>query len=398
MMSLTTAWVAIWIALFAILGRPDPLASQDAARTKARVEVPVFEYDPAWPKPLPNHWITGNIGAMVIDAKDHLWIAQRPGSTLALSERYGLEGNGECCFPAPPIMEFDPAGNLVQGWGPTHGEKGELLGKQAWGPFPDVEWPLYEHGIFVDHRGNVWVDNQQPPSQVMKFTRDGRFLLRIGKEESKSSNDTMNLAGPAGLLVDAAANELYVADGYRNRRVIVFDADTGAYKRHWGAYGRRPVDPAPGPAPVQGPGPGVRLQQFATAHCVAISVDRLVYVCDRANNRIQVFRPDGTFVSEAMIAPDTKGFGAVHALAFSADKAQRFVYVGDGANKKVWVLRRDDLRILGSFGQGGKGGGQFMIIHALAVDSKGNLYVGETRDNNRIQRFTLTGTRRVTIE
>jgi DNA-binding beta-propeller fold protein YncE len=390
----TTSGFCLLIVLLVASGRLHWTSA--LAQSTAAENLPAFEYDPTWPKRLPNQWVTGNIGAIAVDSTDHVWIAQRPGSTLGLSERYGLEGSGECCFPAPPIMEFDQAGNLVQAWGPIHGEKGELLGKQVWGPYPDVEWPLYEHGLFVDHNDNVWVNNQRSPSQVMKFTRAGKFLLRLGKEESTSSNDTMNFAGPAGLYVDAMANELYVSDGYRNRRIIVFDADTGAYKRHWGAFGRRPVDPAPGAN--RGSDPAARLQQFVTAHCVTMSRDRLVYVCDRGNNRIQVFQPDGTYVREMRVAPDTKGIGSVHALAFSADEDQRFLYVGDGANKKVWILRRDDLKILGSFGYGGKGGGQFMIVHALTVDSNGNVYVGETRDNNRVQRFKFVGMRPAAAE
>lgn len=358
-------------------------------------QVPAFQYDASWPKPLPNNWLPGNIGAMAIDNRDHVWIVQRPGSTTSLSEQYGLTGEGECCFPAPPVMEFDPAGNLVQAWGPIHDAKGQLLGKQTWGPVPTVEWPTSEHGIMVDHNGNIWVDNNNAPSQIVKFTKDGKFLLRIGKQEAASSNDTANFAGPTGMVIDPKRNELFVADGYRNRRVIVLDAETGAYKRHWGAYGKRPPDGPQGGNPIEGKyDPNVRSQQFATVHCIAMSSDGLLYVCDRVNNRIQVFRFDGTFVKEALVAPNTRGFGAVHAIAFSPD--QRFLYVGDGANKKVWILRRDDLRIVGSIGSGGRAGGQFLIVHALAVDSKGNLYVGETVDNNRVQRFTFTGMRTAT--
>ncbi|HEV8316550.1 MAG TPA: hypothetical protein VGQ10_04040 [Vicinamibacterales bacterium] len=359
-----------------------------------RNEVPAFEYDATWPKPLPNNWLTGNIGAMAIDSKDHIWVAHRPGSTTSLSERYGLTGDGECCFPAPPVLEFDQAGNLLQSWGPIHDDKGQLLGKQVWGPHPEVEWTLSEHGIYVDYKDNVWVGSQNPPSQVLKFTRDGKFILRIGKEESKSSNDTMSLAGPTGLVVDPKTNELFIADGYRNRRVIVFDADTGAYKRHWGAYGKRPPDGPLGGNPIEGKyDPNVRSQQFATVHCAMQSKDGLLYICDRVNNRIQVFQTNGTFVREGLVAPQTRGFGAVHALAFSPDREQRFLYVADGANKKVWILQRNDLRILGSFGTGGRGGGQLLIAHALAVDSKGNIYVGETINNNRVQRFRFTGMR-----
>jgi DNA-binding beta-propeller fold protein YncE len=287
-------------------------------------------------------------------------------------------------------MEFDQAGNLVQAWGPIHTEKGELLGKQVWGPHPEVDWPSNEHGIYVDDQNNVWVDSQNPPSQVLKLTRDGKFLMRIGEGEAKSSNDTTRLAGPTGIVVDRRTNEVFIADGYRNRRVIVFDATTGAYKRHWGAYGKRPPDTPQGGNPVEGPyDPNVRSQHFATVHCIMQAKDGLLYVCDRVNNRIQVFKTDGTFVKEGLVGANARGFGAVHAIGFSPD--QRFLYVADGANKKIWIVRRDDLKVLGHFSSGGRNGGQVIIAHALAVDSKGNVYVGETIDNNRVQRFTFTG-------
>jgi DNA-binding beta-propeller fold protein YncE len=314
------------------------------------------------------------------------------------------------------VLEFDAAGTLIQAWGPIHGDgdKGEpnatargigppgpwLLGKQVWGPYPEIGqdlWPGHEHGILVDYKDRVWVGDAFAPSHILTFTRDGKKLLmqlgQGGPEEAKSNTDTTRFAGPTGIVVDRQTNEVFVADGYRNRRVIVFDADTGAYKRMWGAYGNPPADPL-GSNPIEGKyNPNVRSKQFATAHCLMMSVDRLLYVCDRINNRVQVFRTDGTFVREAVIAPNTRGVGAVHALGFSADKEQRFAYVGDGANKKVWILRRADLAVLGSFGYGGRGGGQFGVIHALAVDSKGNVYVGETRNLNRVQKFRFVGLR-----
>ncbi|MDO8632121.1 MAG: hypothetical protein Q7R41_16680 [Phycisphaerales bacterium] len=207
----------------------------------------------------------------------------------------------------------------------------------------------------------------------------------------------MNLAGPTGVVIDPKTNEVFVADGYRNRRVVVFDADTGAYKRHWGAYGKKPPDGSQGGNPIEGPyQPSVRSQNFATAHCLAMSRDGLLYVCDRGNNRVQVFHPDGTFVRENVIAAQTKGMGAVFAIGFSADKDQRFMYVADGSNKKVWIVRRDDLAVVGSFGHGGRGGGQILLAHALAVDSKGDVYVGESFDNNRVQKFKFVGMRPAT--
>jgi DNA-binding beta-propeller fold protein YncE len=387
LIKLTVSCIALLgIVLFVVGGRAI------TAATMQTNEIPVFQYDPTWPKQLPNNWILGNIGAMAVDGRDHIWVIQRPGSTTGLSERYGSDGLGECCFPAPPVMEFDTAGNLLQAWGPIHDDKGKLLGKQTWGPHPEIDWPLSEHGIYVDPKDNVWVDSNTAPSQVLKFTRDGKFLMRLGTVQAKSINDTANFAGPTGILVDPKANEVYIADGYFNRRVIVLDADTGAYKRHWGAYGTRPPDGPQGTTPVEGEynpdGPPSR--QFATVHCIMQSKDGLLYVCDRVNNRIQVFKTDGTFVNEVIVA-HSKGFGAAHAIGFSPDKDQRFVYLADGANKKVWIIRRDQMKVVGSFGTGGRNGGQLLIAHALAVDAAGNVYVGETIDNNRVQRFKFMG-------
>ena len=400
-----TARFAVLIALSLVLGcgaaMTEPTESSEALPASLpdqETGVPTFEYDPTWPKPLPNNWVMGSVGAMAIDVNEHIWVAQRPASTTDPGERTGLSGDSECCFPAPPVMEFDPAGNLVQAWGPIHDGEGQLLGPQVWGPFPELEWPPQEHGIFVDYQSNVWVGSWVAPSPLLKFTGDGTFLMRIGEREATSSNDTKNLAGPTGIVVDPSTNEVFVADGYRNRRVIVFDADTGAYKRHWGAYGNHPPDapqtPSPSGPPIEGPyDPNVRSRQFAVVHCLAQSRDGLLYVCDRVNNRIQVFQADGTFVQEGLIAPDTLGFGAVFAIGFSPVNDQRFIYVADGANKKVWIVQRDDLQVVGSFGTGGRGGGQFLVTHALAVDSEGNVYVGESAGGNRVQKFTFMGMR-----
>jgi DNA-binding beta-propeller fold protein YncE len=382
------AGIAAVIVLGMLGGRHATTVAAPKAKDQAN-EIPIFQYDPTWPKPLPNNWNTGNIGAMVIDAKDHVWVLQRPATTTSLSENYGLTGDGDCCFPAPPVLEIDQAGNLVQSWGPIHDKDGKLIGKQVWGPFPDVEWPLNEHGIFVDDK-YVYVDSANAPSQLLKFTRDGKFVRRWGKNEAKSDNDTQNLAGPTQMFVDPKTNELYVADGYRNRRIIVFDAETGAYKRHWGAYGHKPPDTPLGSNPIEGNyDPNKRSQNFATVHCVVQSKDGMIYVCDRVNDRVQVFKTDGTFVKEGLVGQNAHGFGSVHGLGFSPD--QRFLYVADGANKKIWILRRDDLKVLGSFSSGGRLGGEIMIAHTLAVDSKGNVYVGETIDNNRVQRFKFMG-------
>ncbi len=361
---------------------------------KAGRQMPTFAYDPSWPKELPNKWIVGNIGALWVDGQDHVWIAQRPGGTTNLSERFGLTGESECCFPAPPVIEFDPAGKVVQAWGLIHDAKGQPLGPQVSGPYPDGAWPTSEHGITVDHKGHVWVDSSTPPSSLLKLSHDGKLLLRIGQAQGKTNSDTVNLGGPTSMLVDPQTNEVFVADGYENRRVIVFDADTGAYKRHWGAYGKPPVaEQAPSTAEAGKLDPVQRREQFDHVHCLTEDRAGLLYVCDRANNRVQIFRKDGTYVKELLVAPDTRAFGSVMSVAFSPDPKQEFMYVADGANHKVWIYRHDTLELLGAFtGNGpGRGGGQMLVIHTMGVDSKGNLYIGETIPGNRIQRFNYAG-------
>lgn len=391
------------MAITMVIGACQAWAAENKQTVDApRVPVPTFRYDPDWPKQLPNAWVVGGIGAMFIDKNDHLWIAQRPSTTSTVTERYALDGSGECCAPAPPIMEFDPAGNLVQAWGPIHvtepvpqgggpytGPRRQILvGKQVSPPYPDGVWPASEHGIFVDHKNNVWISSQSPPSQVVKFTRDGKFLLRIGTKEATSSNDKENLAGPTAVYVDPGSNEVFVSDGYRNRRVVVFDADTGKYKRHWGAYGKMPPD---GPQQIAAMGETKMPDQFSVTHCIVADNSGLLYVCDRANSRIQVFKKDGTYVREVFIEPRKTGLGTVCGIAFSSDPEQRYMYVADAANKKVVILSRSDLKILGSFGTGGREGGRFLEVHSLAVDSKGNLYTGEVVTNQRVQRFEFTG-------
>jgi hypothetical protein len=346
--------------------------SGPAAAKRVPTDAPQFQYDPTWPKPLPNNWVLGEVAGVGIDANDHIWITNRPQSHT----EYGLAA---CCMPAPPIIEFDQVGNIVQTWG---------------GPDERYEWPSSEHGMYIDSKGNVWIgsnnlrdsrDAYDRGTTILKFTKQGKFLLQIGKRgQSKGDEDTTNLNQPAGLFVEPKANELYVADGYGNHRVIVFDADTGAFKRMWGAYGNKPAAGKMQYVPA-GPPP----DQFATVHCAKVSKDGLVYVCDRSNHRLQIFKTDGTYVKEVFVAPTTGGYGTVGEIAFSPDPKQTFVYVLDGRNEKVWILRRDDLTVVGSFGQGGHQQGGFITAHSMDIDSKGNLYIGDSREGYRVQRFKI---------
>ncbi len=365
----------------------------------ATVMAPRFEVDPFWPKPLPNHWVLGQTIGVSADSHDNIWIIHRPGS-LEAGERHA-EGNPQvasCCVAAPPVLEFDQAGKLVRSWG---------------GPGQGYDWPISNHGITVDSKDNVWIGsngrtqasgrgalNGQDEetsgtfasfhdTMVLKFTVDGKFLMQIGKpSQSKGSNDTENLRLPAKIFVDEKANEIYVADGYGNHRVIVFDASTGKYKRYWGAYGHKPDDKDLGPYDPSDP----PAQQFRNpVHCAMLSHDGLLYVCDRANDRIQVFKPDGTFVKEQFYEKNTRGSGSVWDLAFSADPQQKFLYMTDGENRKVRILDRNSLEVLTSFGEGGHQPGEFYGNHSIATDSKGNIYVTETYRGQRVQKFTYKG-------
>jgi DNA-binding beta-propeller fold protein YncE len=387
------------------------VVERSARLTAAATMAPRFEVDPLWPKPLPNHWVLGNVIGVSVDAKDHVWIVHR-AAALERMETYAAQTPkaAECCAPAPPVLEFDQAGTLVGHWG---------------GPGPGYDWPETNHGILVDYKGNVWIGGNgrgapagggrasatgedQPPAagrgaaaaapyhdnMVLKFTQQGKFLMQIGKpEKSKGSNDVENVKGAAKMFVDPKTNELIVADGYGNKRVIVFDADTGRYKRHWGAYGKRPDDaPMPRYNPSDPPA-----QQFRNpVHCAELSSDGLLYVCDRPNDRIQVFKPDGSFVKEVFIAKETLGDGSTWDIAFSKDPQQKYLYLADGSNQKIWIIQRDTMEILTSFGDGGRQPGEFYAVHSIATDSKGNIYTTETYRGQRLQRFMYKGLAAVT--
>jgi DNA-binding beta-propeller fold protein YncE len=285
-----------------------------------------------------------------------------------------------CCKGAPPVLEFDQAGNLVSHWG---------------GPGPGFDWPTANHGLTVDYKDNVWIGGNDPrDAQVLKFTRDGKFLLQVGHPgKNAGSHDTENFWRAAKVTVDPKMNEAYVADGYGNKRVAVIDADSGKFKRYWGAYGNKPDDANLGPFDPDAP----PARQFRSpVHCADISADGLVYVCDRANNRIQVFQRDGTFVNETFIARRTRGDGAVWDIAFSRDPEQKFLFVADGRNEKVYIVLRRTMQVLTSFGDGGRQPGQFFGVHSIATDSRGNVYTTESYEGKRLQKFAFKGMGAVT--
>jgi DNA-binding beta-propeller fold protein YncE len=371
------------VSLAAIGGGQYALERSAAAQSKGGgAQAPRFEVDPMWPKPLPNHWLLGSTIGVSVDAQDHIWIIHRSSATLNNNER-GAELNpptGECCKGAPPILEFDQAGNLLRHWG---------------GPGEGYQWPESNHGITIDYKGNVWIGgNGADDGQVLKFTQDGKFIKQFGMGwGSAGSNDTWAFGQVAKIFVDKTANEAYIADGYRNHRVAVIDADTGQFKRIWGAYGNKPDDNDNTPYVPN----GTPSRQFGNpVHCAMLSDDGLVYVTDRKNDRIQVFHKDGSFVKKKIIAPETLGDGSVWEIAFSNDPAQKYMYVTDGKNEKVYILDRQSLDVLTSFGDGGRQPGQFFGVHSIATDSKGNIYTSETYEGRRLQKFVYKGLAPVT--
>lgn len=365
------------LAAAAVVGLAAGAGALDRRVAGSQAEAPRFQVDPFWPK-MPRQWILGQVSGVAVDAQDHVWVLQRPWS-LNNDER-AKNPEAECCTAPPPVMEFDSSGNYLRGWG----------GAPADGAY---EWPADEHGIHVDHKGNVWISSAGGPRMserkenfLVKFRRDGTFLLQIGRRaQSKGSLDTANLNNAADMWVHPPTNELFVADGYINRRVIVFDADTGAFKRMWGAYGKPPDDGATKAFAGEGPGPS----QFNTVHGIKVAADGLVYVNDRLNNRVQVFTLDGTFQREAFIERRTQLLGTSFNTAFSADPGQRWLYVGDAGNGRVHVFDRLALREVSAFGRIGRYAGEFVFMHNLATDSRGNLYVSEVGNGRRVQKFVL---------
>ena len=358
--------LATLLVLVVALGVGQARLDQRVAAQAQGMQAPLFEVDPLWPKPLPNHWVLGSAIGVTVDEQDHIWIVHRSSSTLANQER-GREltpPTGDCCAGAPPVLEFDQEGNLLRHWG---------------GPGSGYEWPQSNHGLAIDGAGNLWIGgNGAGDSHVLVFTKDGKFLRQIGRagarnvsgagqepEYEANSHDAESFGRVAKIFVDPQSSEAYISDGYLNKRV---------------------ADPDAPPA-----------QQFRNpVHCAELANDGLLYVCDRPNNRIQVFQKDGTFVKEAFIAKQSLGEGSVWDIAFSTDPEQRYIFLADGRNMKVRVLQRDTLQELTIFGDGGRQPGQFYAVHSIAVDSEGNLYTTETYEGKRLQKFVYKGIGAVT--
>ena len=410
------------IATVALVVRP----GMEAAAQGATVQAPRFEVDPYWPKPLPNHWLLGSATGIAVDSRDHVYVIHLTDSFTSRTETGAGPQNGnitpagECCTSAPNVLEFDPNGNLVKSWG---------------GPGQGYDWPAQNAGLAIDPAGNFWIGGTGGQDiRILKFSKDGNFVAQYGKAATTSfvvpnpgavadtayqgqspgrgqaaggrggrgggrggrggppplppaSTSTDAFGGAAGFSFDAAAGEVYVADGTRNSRVAVVDMQTGAIKRFFGAYGVAPNDSVP---IVVGPTSSPS-RRFTSVRCVERSTDGMVYVCDSRNNRIQVFDKAGRFVQESRIAPNTLANGSVWDVAFSRDPQQRYLYVADGSNMRVHILERSTLTHLTSFGEGGRYPGQFLAVSGVATDSKGNLYTIEGAEGKRLQRFVFKG-------
>ena len=403
------------LTLATALGAGSMLLGKRAIVEAAGEQAPKFEVDPFWPKPLPNGWVLGQTIGVAVDAQDNVWIVHRPGS-LEAKEAYLTRKEADCCTAAPDVLAFDTNGNLIQHWGKVEGH----------------DWPTSNHGITVDSRGNVWLGangaGQPGPapgsaaqfapaaargaapapapatdypgaaapgvttyhdSFILKFSKTGQYLGQIGKANgSKGSMDNDNVRGVAQIRFDPKSNELIAADGYGNHRVSVWDPDTMKFKRAWGAYGKPPTDNT---LPAYQPGQPPPQQFRNPVHCAQPSKDGLIYVCDRVNDRLQVFKTDGTYVSEIMLETNTKGDGSVWEIAFSRDPQEKYMYVADGANHKIHVFDRLALKEIYSFGSGGRQPGEWYALHSIVTDSKGNIYTTETYRGQRVQKFTYKG-------
>lgn len=398
--------------------------AKPASARPASATGPRFEVEMLWPKPMPNRWILGSVTGVAVDARDHIFVLSIPDYFTARTE-IGSGTNpptGECCTPVPAVVEYDADGTLVGHWG---------------GPGAGYDWPVTPSGIAIDPKGDIWIGGSgSTDTRLLKFSHDGKFIMQVGKAVAVASATPAGTAaadtayagvsraaaaaaagggrgrggrggrgrtsgpslpannasldafgGPTSISFDAATNEAFVADGSRNRRVAVIDMTTGEIKRAFGAYGNRPEDGAQ-PAYTAGSSP----KQFGTpVACAEVSKDGMVYVCDRANDRVQVFKKDGSFVKEQGVGSATLGAGSVWDVAFSADPQQKYLYVADGMNEKIWILDRATLNVISTVGDGGRQPGQFYAVHSIATDSKGNIYTGETLEGKRLQKFTFKG-------
>jgi hypothetical protein len=348
------------------------------AQQTATPRPPAFQVDDKWPT-IPNNWVLGEVSSIAVDPQDRIWVLHRPASVPAAQRANA----------APPVLQFDAGGRLLASWG---------------GPADGYDWPDREHGIYVDSKGFVWVSGNggwpKPSAEgrtddmILKFTAAGKLVMQIGSRGKSTGNtDMVNVHQPADLFVHTPTNELFVADGYGNQRVVVFDADTGRFKRMWGAFGTTPPATMTPNPPQSAPPNAEAPQQFGLVHAVKVSNDGIVYVADRTYRRVQTFMLDGKYIRQVSlttggdVAPVPAGF------SFSADPKQQFLYVVDSGPMRVVIFDRATLTQIGSIGMRGPKPGEFDIVHHMAADSKGNLYTAEIVTNRRAQRFVIAGSR-----
>jgi DNA-binding beta-propeller fold protein YncE len=325
-----------------------------------------FEVDPFWPKPLPDTWIFAQIGGVCVDSHDHIAVVDRNNIT---------DEEAQTNIPVPTFVLFDTDGNVVSSWGD-----------------PEVA-PTDVHGCSFDEDDNLWVAGNGD-AIVQGYSHDGELLLQIGTkhlfdtdnglEEGDFTNQSRDrLNRPSGAVVDPDNGDIYISDGYGNKRVVVFDKE-GNYLRQWGSHATAAERTAKTPG------------TFASVvHCIEISNEGLIYVCDRQGSRVQIFDKMGNHVRDIHI-PRTDDFvedpvlrGTAWWVTFSPDEEQRYLYVMNGAEEKVHVLDHKTGETLSTFGRPGHLAGNFIHGHTIATDSDGSLYVAETNYGRRVQKFNL---------
>jgi hypothetical protein len=394
--TMLTSWRKTWPkALISSMGLCCllALAAVPAARGQ---NVPRYKVDPFWPKELPNNWLLQGVPRLAVDKDDHIWIISREADINFTAQGDAPENGAAqdpptalCCKAPPAVLEFDQEGNLLKSWGGA----GYVPG-----------WPQRrEHALLVDKKGNVWVGGNDPGDTLVQFTPDGKFIRDMGhrapaipaeqrKDNSvfKQDNNQQTEYFTGGVVtpaIDDDAHEFYMGD-YVHRRVMVYDLDTGAFKRGWGGHGMPLSEISNDPLPPFDPAGPPRNDFTSPVHCIHISADGLVYVCNRGGDSIQVFTKQGKFVNELFLHRMTpKGGTRVFELAFSPDPKQQFLFVADGTNNMVWILNRNDGKVVGSVGHFGRSAGQFHFLDGIAIDSKGNLYTGEVGSGKRVQKF-----------
>jgi len=372
MKTMCSLWATVTLAL--------ALGVSYEAYAQSSLRPPQFNVDPTWPA-IPNNWVLGEVTSISVDRNDNIWVLHVPQSVP----------EAQRANAAPPVLQFDAAGKLLKSWG---------------GPGSGAQWLGREHGIFVDANDFVWIGGRAgwprattpgvSDDMLMKFTMAGKLVMQIGRSGQSTGNlDTENVHQATDVFVDTQAREVYAADGYGNKRVIVFDSETGKFKRMWGAFGNPPpptfAPNAPAPQPqttLDGP------PEFGLPHAIKVSRDGVVYVADRINNRIQMFTREGKFLKQVRVTNEGSDVVPVPAgFAFSPDANQQFLYVVDSGPMRVVIFDRQTMTQIGVVGMRGKNAGEFDIVHHMAVDSKGNLYTAEIVNNRRAQRFVLAATR-----